>query len=68
MDEKLLTVRDVAEYLGVPLATVYGWRSRGVGPVGIRVGKHVRFRRSSVEAFLEDRTDAGSNPGRVRDL
>lgn len=42
--EKLWSVEDVSEYLGVPVATIYSWRSEGVyGPPGRRVGKRLRF-------------------------
>ena len=41
---RLLTVEELAEYLGVPVATIYAWRYRREGPLGFRVGKHLRFR------------------------
>lgn len=59
--ESLLTVAEVAAYLAVPVRTVYAWRSRGVGPVGISVGRHVRYRREVVEEYLEDNTEAREN-------
>ncbi|MBA2640483.1 MAG: helix-turn-helix domain-containing protein, partial [Nocardioidaceae bacterium] len=34
MTDRLLTLPEVADYLGVPLQTVYAWRSRGDGPRG----------------------------------
>ncbi len=52
----LLTVEDLAEYLDVPVATVYAWRHRHQGPPGFRVGRHVRFRWSDVECWIDDRT------------
>ena len=51
--EPLLSVGELAEYLGVPVATVYDWRSNGLGPVGHRLGKHVRFALSDVKTWLE---------------
>ncbi len=53
MTLSLMSVTDVAEYLGVPVGTVYAWNSRGLGPKRLRLGKHVRYRRSDVEAWLE---------------
>jgi excisionase family DNA binding protein len=50
-----MTPTEVSNYLGVPLATVYGWRYRGTGPPGIRVGRHLRFRSSDVERWLDAR-------------
>jgi excisionase family DNA binding protein len=55
--DTLLSPQQLAAYLGVPVATVYRWRHESTGPRGIRVGKHVRYRRRDVEAWLESRTD-----------
>lgn len=54
----LLTIEDLSKYLCVPIGTLYRWRSRGEGPVGYKVGKHVRFRQRDVEAWLAGRRDA----------
>ena len=43
---------ELAEYLAVPVRTIYAWRTTGSGPRGIRVGRHVRYRRSEVERWL----------------
>ena len=55
--ERLMTVQDLSEMLGVPVATLYGWRYRGEGPPGYRIGRYVRYRRTAVEAWLEGQTD-----------
>ncbi len=56
--EEFLTVKQLAELLQVPVSTIYRWRHLGEGPRGIRVsGRHVRYRRSGVEAFLAERAD-----------
>jgi len=55
--EPLLSVAELAEYLGIPIATIYDWRSNGVGPVGYRLGKHVKFAVSDVRAWLENQRD-----------
>lgn len=56
---ELLTPDTLAEFLGVPVATVYRWRTRGVGPRGLKVGRHVRYRRADVEAWLDSRAATG---------
>ena len=53
--DRLLTVEDLADYLDVPVATIYAWRYRRQGPPGFRIGKHLRFRWSDVERWIEDR-------------
>ncbi|MGH8924013.1 MAG: helix-turn-helix domain-containing protein [Acidimicrobiia bacterium] len=50
--DRLLTVDDLAEYLDVPVATIYSWRYRRQGPPGFRVGRHLRFRQSDVEDWI----------------
>lgn len=45
--------KDVADYLGVPVSTIYQWRTRGYGPPGRRVGKYVRYRPEDVETWVE---------------
>lgn len=51
----ILTPDQLADYLSVPVKTVYAWNRRGVGPVRIKVGKHVRYRMADVEAWLAGR-------------
>jgi excisionase family DNA binding protein len=56
--DRLLTPHEVAVFLGVPLRTIYRWRSRGNGPRGYRIGRHVRYRVDDIERWLEDHRDA----------
>jgi excisionase family DNA binding protein len=56
LDQEWLTTAEVAELLRVPIRTIYGWRSqRQNAPLAIRVGKHLRWRRTEVEAWLSNR-------------
>lgn len=56
--DRLLTVEELADYLGVPVATLYQWRHRGKGPPGFRVGRYIRYRRNDVEQWIRDRLEA----------
>jgi predicted site-specific integrase-resolvase len=47
----LWTVHDVADYLQVPVQTLYTWRSQGSGPPCGRVGKHLRYDPDEVVAW-----------------
>jgi excisionase family DNA binding protein len=49
---------ELADMLGVPVATVYQWRYKGIGPRGHRLGKHVRYSADDVAAWLEKRADS----------
>ena len=47
----------VADYLGVPVGTLYQWRTRGAGPPGRRIGKHLRYKPDDVEAWFDAQTE-----------
>ena len=50
---RLLTVDELAAWLGVPKKTVYGcWRQWGLR--GYRVGRYLRFRERHVEEWLRN--------------
>lgn len=51
----LMTTKDVAEYLNVPVGTLYKWRRDGVAPASFRVGRGARYRREDVDAWLRER-------------
>jgi excisionase family DNA binding protein len=51
--ERLWTAQDVAEYLGVPVATLYRWRCKAYGPPARRVGRYLRYRPDDVRAWVE---------------
>ena len=59
---ELMSPQEVADFLRVPLSTVYGWRFKGVGPHGYRIGRHVRYRRAEVHTWLEEQRDAPRHP------
>jgi excisionase family DNA binding protein len=52
-----MSLTDVSEMLGIPFTLLCRWRYKGRGPAGYRVGRHVRYRREAVEAWLEQRAD-----------
>jgi excisionase family DNA binding protein len=58
VDDELLTAQELADYLKIPLATIYKLRQEGTGVPGLRIGKHLRSRRSDVEMWLESKNAA----------
>ncbi|MBE4771198.1 helix-turn-helix transcriptional regulator [Streptomyces caniscabiei] len=49
----LMSARELADFLGVPLNTVYVWNHRRQGPRAHKVGRYLRYRWPEVEAWLE---------------
>jgi helix-turn-helix protein len=57
--EALATPAEVAQMLGeIPEHTLAQWRSKGKGPDYIKVGRHVRYRWSAVNTWLDEQSTA----------
>lgn len=53
MDEKLLTAREVAEYVGVSPCTVNRWRfNEKISLPFIKIGRVIRYKLSDVSDFI----------------
>lgn len=59
--EPLMRVDDLADYLGVPVQTIYDWRLSGRAPRACKFGKHLRFAVSDVQEWLEQRHEGGAH-------
>ena len=57
--ERLWGAEDVAEFLGVPLRTIYQWRYTKYGPRGRRVGRYLRYDPDEVRTWFEGLTESG---------
>jgi len=64
MDD-VLTPDEVADILKIPKSTLYSWRHHRSGPKAVRVGRHLRYRRQDLEAYLDGLEERGSTAGRV---
>ena len=53
LSDDVISIDEVALRLDIPKKTLYGWRYRGIGPRGHKVGKHLRYRWSDVLAWLD---------------
>ena len=49
---RALTEREVAERLGLSVATLRAWRHRSKGPRFLRLGRSVRYLPSDVDEFV----------------
>ena len=54
--ERLLTVQQLSDYLGVPVKTLYEWRTQKVGPRAVKVGRALRCAESHVIDWLEEQS------------
>jgi predicted DNA-binding transcriptional regulator AlpA len=55
-EDPLLSPDDVSVMLGgVPVRTLKRWRTERTGPIPMHIGRRVVYRRSAVEAWLEQK-------------
>ena len=70
MTIRLLTLREVAEYLNVSERTLYNQRSAGSEPgsLGFRLSERgpVRFRLDDIEEFIDRRRAMANEPSELR--
>ncbi|GHH80439.1 helix-turn-helix transcriptional regulator [Promicromonospora soli] len=50
--DSLWTIEEVADFLRIPVATLYRWRTMGTGPTAFRVGRHLRYNPDTVRSWL----------------
>jgi excisionase family DNA binding protein len=60
--DRLLTVPEVCDLLGVSRNTVYGWRYQRVGPPSIQIGRNLRYRRSDITRWLDGQASSCQSP------
>ncbi len=60
--EPLMDVAELANYLGIPISTVYDWRVHGKGPAAYRFGKHLKFAISDVQAWMAQQREPSVLP------
>lgn len=52
-NERLWSTEETAEYLGVPVSTLYQWRHRRIGPPCYRVGRWLRYDSADIRQWLD---------------
>ena len=52
--DPLMTTAEVAAYLRVPVTTIHYWRHLETAPRAMKVGKHLRWRRTDIDAWLDE--------------
>jgi len=51
--DKLIGVKELSEYLGIPEHTIRDWSYKGIGPKSYRVGRWLKYRQSEIDEWLE---------------
>jgi len=51
--QRLVTIDEVADYLDIPVQTLYRWRVDAKGPPAVKLGRHLRYRWSDVDAWVD---------------
>jgi hypothetical protein len=59
IESALMTPEQVADWLQIPARTLAGWRTERRGPRFGRFGRHIRYRRRDIEAFIAEACGRG---------
>ena len=55
-EDPAYTTEEAAEYLNLNARSMERWRTVGYGPAFIKLGRSVRYRRSSLDTFAQQQT------------
>jgi predicted DNA-binding transcriptional regulator AlpA len=47
-----LSPQQLADWLDIPLKSIYRWNEHGTGPAPTRLGRHIRYSRQAILNFL----------------
>jgi len=56
--QQLISVIELADWLHLPVKTLYAWRRAGTGPPSFRAGKEIRYRVADVDNWMSERIAA----------
>ena len=51
--EPLMSIDTLSQIIGVPIKTIKDWRLHGEGPAAYKIGNHLRYAPSDVQAWLQ---------------
>ena len=61
---EMFTPAEAAEYVRYPEETLRRWRSLGIGPKFVKAGRHVRYRKVSLDRWLTEREQEAARGAR----
>lgn len=60
----MLRTKEAAGYLDLKKCTLEAWRVKGNGPVYLKLGKAVRYRKEDLDAFINARKCTSTSESR----
>jgi excisionase family DNA binding protein len=57
--DDLLTLREVAQILRVPEATLHYWIHKETGPTNLKIGRHIRYPRAALQRWMREQRRGG---------
>jgi excisionase family DNA binding protein len=58
--DRFIDIKELAAFTGVPVSSLREFITKGRGPVGIKIGRGLRFRISAVNTWLESLGDTAA--------
>jgi excisionase family DNA binding protein len=59
--DDLRTLREVAELLRIPEATLRYWIHKGIGPDHLKIGRHIRYPHAALTHWLREQRRSGGS-------
>ena len=56
----LLTITEAAQRLRVPVTTLRWWRHKDIGPRSFKLGRHVMYQHSDLDAWVATQRDTSA--------
>lgn len=50
-----MNTNELAEYLGIAVSTIVDYRLKGIGPVYVKIGHLVRYRKADVDNWVANK-------------
>lgn len=58
--DRFINIKELSAFTGVPVGSLREFIAKGRGPVGIKIGRGLRFRISAVNTWLESLGDTAA--------
>jgi excisionase family DNA binding protein len=60
LEDRFISIKELSAFTGVPVGSLREFIAKGSGPVGIKIGRGLRFRISAVNTWLESLGDTAA--------